>query len=235
MGVIQVKGTPLVKFKSEAIVDSLQSGCVYMNKLDVFRKIEQAEDDDKVGDHIDGLLHLHDAIIHIPDEGESQVVHNQGIKTKYSDDYCYCFFSLNLDTLKFEFSDEQKEKMEEMGEWALVITDFDEFVKRLQVKAEEKGFELYHDYVKYFDPEVDSANILFSLIGEDGLKRAAFLKRKKYAYQQEYRFLLHKAGATEEKVILEIGDISDISVKMKAKNILNGYIKKEKVTEKSNE
>ena len=66
-------------------------------------------------------------------------------------------------------------------------------------------------------------------MGEDRLKRVAFLKRNKYAYQQEYRFLLHKDGATEEQIILEIEDISDISKKVKSKNILNGYIKKETI------
>lgn len=226
MGMMQIKGIPLVKFKNEEIIDSLQSGCIYMNKLDLFRKMEQAEDDDKVGDNIDGLLHLHEAIIHLPELGESQEVHNQGIKTKYSNDYCYCFFSFQPGVSKFEFSDVQKSKMEEMGDWALIITDFDKFLERLKEKAEAQGFEVYHGFARYFDPNIDSGNVLFSLLGEEGLKNVSFLKRNKYSYQQEYRFVLHKDGAIEDKVILQIGDISDISVKIKSKKVLEGYIKK---------
>lgn len=44
MGMMQIKGIPLVKFKNEEIIDSLQSGCIYMNKLDLFRKMEQANE-----------------------------------------------------------------------------------------------------------------------------------------------------------------------------------------------
>lgn len=85
---------------------------------------------------------------------------------------------------------------------------------------------MYHGFARYFDPNIDSGNVLFSLLGEEGLKNVSFLKRNKYSYQQEYRFVLHKDGAIEDKVILQIGDISDISVKIKSKKVLEGYIKK---------
>lgn len=58
-----IKGdTLLIKFKSEDIIDSLQSGCIYMNSIKKFRDIEK-DGDDKVGDFLDGLMHIHNGYI----------------------------------------------------------------------------------------------------------------------------------------------------------------------------
>ena len=107
----QIKGNALlIKFKREDIIDSLQSGCLYMNSLSVFRRIEKDSDDDKVGDMIDGLMHVHDGYL-ILEEPEIQVhkLEDVGLKTKYSDDYCYCFYGMNSENYHESFTDEQKD------------------------------------------------------------------------------------------------------------------------------
>lgn len=76
--------------------------------------------------------------------------------------------------------------------------------------------------MEYYNPEMDSSNIIMKIIF-NGLRGIPFLKRNKYSYQHEYRFVLHKECCTEEKVILEIGDISDISIKIKSEKIKGAY------------
>lgn len=215
----------LVKFKNEEIIDSLQSGCIYMNSLEVFRKIEKDSNDDKVGDLIDGLFHINNGYLLLEDSAETEELVDCGLKTKYSNDYCYCFWGIGRDNYTPQFSSEQKQKMAEMGEWALIITNLPEFIKRLLAKVEEIDAEFTCDFVSYYDPGVDSITTIRGLIGEKGLKKVAFLKREKYAYQQEFRFVVHVPDGTTDELILQIGDISDISKKIRTNNLLDSMIK----------
>lgn len=70
---------------------------------------------------------------------------------------------------------------------ALIITNPEEFFKRLIKKAKDDGIELHHGCVNYYDEE-DDLQRLYSLLS-NGTKNVAFHKRKQYAYQQEYRFV----------------------------------------------
>ena len=81
----------------------------------------------------------------------------------------------------------KKEKMLSFGDTALVILDSEEFIKRVTTAAEAKGYKAHFGAVKYFDPTVDNANILISLL--NGMWNIAFWKREKYIYQQEGRFV----------------------------------------------
>lgn len=214
----------LAKFKSEEIIDSLQKGCVYMNTLTTFRRIERDSDDDKVGDWLDGLMHIHKGFL-IVDEPNSviQILENEGLRTKFSDDYCYCFFGMNETNYHKEFTDEQKQKFREMGEYALLILNYEEFLRRFLNAISDKGYEVYDGFVNYYDPGIDSFNVR-QLLGTEGLKMIPLLKRKKYSYQQEYRIVIHAPNENKDHLEIEIGDISDISKKIKAETLLKSKI-----------
>ena len=219
-----IKGDALlIKFKSEDIIDSLQSGCIYMNSINKFRDIEK-DGDDKVGDYLDGLMHIHNGYIIVEDEEpQVQKLDNVGLNTVYSNDYCYCFYGMNSSNYQERFTDEQKTKFSEMGDTALIILNYGEFIKRVLNEAKKQNYEVYGGFVRYYNPEIDSFNVE-SLIKKDGLKMISLLKRNKYLYQQEFRIVIHAPNESADFIKLNIGDISDISRKIEAKKILNAKI-----------
>lgn len=219
-----IKGDALlVKFKSNEIIDSLQSGCIYMNSIKKFREIEK-DGDDKVGDYLDGLMHIHDGYILFDDEEpQVQKLDNIGLNTVYSNDYCYCFYGMNNSNYQDRFTDEQKLNFSEMGDTALIILDYGKFIQRVLDAAKKHNYEVYGGFVRYYNPEIDSFNVE-GLIKEDGLKMISLLKRNKYQYQQEFRIVIHAPNEKKNHIELEIGDISDISKKVESKKILNAKI-----------
>jgi hypothetical protein len=221
----QIKGDALlIKFKNGDIIDSLQSGCIYMNSLSIFRQIEKDSDDDKVGDLIDGLMHINDGYL-IVEEPELQVqkLDDVGLQTRYSNDFCYCFWGMNNSNYREHFTDEQKEKLSEMGDWALVILNYNEFMRRVVEAVNKAGYEIYGGFVDYYNPKIDSFNVK-KLLSKDGLKYIPLLKRNKYEYQQEFRLVVHAPDVHDEHIEIKIGDISDITKKIKANSILNATI-----------
>lgn len=53
------------------------------------------------------------------------------------------------------------------------------------------------------------------------LSHIAFYKRERYRHQQEYRLAVNKERTGEDHIELDIGDISDISVKVSTEQILD--------------
>ena len=83
-----------------------------MNSLEVFRKMEaDSEENDEVADPVDGLWHMHDAYVYTEDFSEPPIhVVDEGIQTKYSNDFCYCFFGIDEKHYVEQFNEKQKQK-----------------------------------------------------------------------------------------------------------------------------
>lgn len=127
----------------------------------------------------------------------------------------------------FKFSDEQKEKLLKFGDSALLITDRNEFLRKVAVALDREGIKGYHGYVDYYDESKDSLEYWTSLI-KNGLNHVAFWKRERYSYQQEYRFLIEPPITENDYYELEIGNISDISVLLTAEQALTAIVSKKK-------
>ena len=110
------------------------------------------------------------------------------------------------------------------GDTALAILDTDEFKKRIFEAAQKENMEAHFGKVYYFDESIDGGNLIISLLR--GMWNIAFWKRKRYTYQQESRFVFKINGEKKDHLLLDIGDISDISKVVSAKTILDGYVKK---------
>ena len=93
----------------------------------------------------------------------------------------------------------------ELGRHAVVITDTPEFLRRLKVGAEREGYKICRGLVKYYDPEVGIPMAPLDI----GI---VFTKRKKYAYQREYRFAIDTGTSGGEPITLNIGAIGDIAM-----------------------
>lgn len=121
--------------------------------------------------------------------------------------------------MKYQFTQEQLERMPKFGDSVLITKNGDEFIKRVKEGLSKAGYGFTRDHVQYY-----GFNNIEHLkqIQKDNL-RIAFWKREKYAYQQEYRFLIH--DYVDDFLSVDIGDISDITDLLKSEELLNTYVK----------
>lgn len=213
-----IKGYPLIKFKSKELIESLRNGHMYFNPLSVFREYEDASGMRVIGDEREGMMPVQHAIFEDARTHEFTPVDNALIKTRNSDDYVFCFFGMKENTTHFTFSEEQKKKIREFGDTALVILDYDAFEDRVKKAANDAGFVLHSGRVNYYDDEADNANMLIRTM--NGMWTLAFEKPKDYEYQQEFRFLLERKGRPEDHWVLELGSLEDISIMMSTEQAL---------------
>ena len=217
---IQIKGIPMIKFQDKDKIDYLQKGKIYLKSLAYYRKQEKDTGEDTVGDLFESMIHVNDGYIFIPELGMREKLTDSLIETSFSNCFVFCMLSLENTSNIFQFSDEQKEKILDFGDTALLITDRDAFLQRVAVALERDDIKGYHGFINYYDETKDHVKYWASLI-TNGINHVAFWKRERYAYQQEYRFLIEPPATENDYYELDIGDITDISIVLTAKEALN--------------
>lgn len=221
---VEIRGIPLVKFKDKNVIDSIQKGHIWLNPVSMYRKAENETGDTVVGDKFEAMWPIGEGIVHIPDESLSQQVVNGYLKTTHMDDYVFCILKMGGMDNEFYFTDEQKDKLREFDEEALLIYDTTEFVQRIENAAKSQGYELNHSIVNYYDPSTDNMNLLYDLVR--GMENIVFWKRDEYRYQQEIRFVIQRGNLQDDHLVLEVGDISDISMRLSIKDMLRVRMKR---------
>ena len=217
-----IKGLPLIKFQKEEIIDSIQKGKIYANTLSFYRQLEEKSGDKRVGDQFEAMLHVHEGQFINRETGEVTELRDTLVPTSHSNDYAFCMFSCYHNATSFSFSDQQKSELLSMGDTALIITDNTKFRNRVQTAANAQGYDVHFGVVRYFDESEDSANMIISAF--QGGWALAFWKRKEYAYQQEARFVFSPYKEGVDHIELDIGDISDISKKVDARQALTAFV-----------
>lgn len=220
---LEVKGTPLIKFQSADKIDSLRKGHLYAKTLKYYRDLEKETGDDEIGDEFEAMFHVNEGYLRVPETGEEICLNDSLIQTANSNDFVFCMFGIYPSLEKFAFTDKQKEKMLSFGDTALIVLDSDELIRRVCEAARREGYEAHFGAVKYFDPTIDSVNVIVSLI--KGMWNIAFWKRNKYTYQQEGRFVF-TLGNGDDHIDLDIGDISDITAVLPSKTVLTAMVEK---------
>ncbi len=224
--IIEIAGFPLIKFQSADKIQRLRDGVLYMKNLEYYRNREKTSGDDTVGDLFEAMLHINEAVITIEETDTIIEIKDKLVPTKVSNSFAFCMFGVNPNAHSFCFSDEQKKEIIDFGDTALLITDKHEFFMRVFTAAEKIGLKGFHGFVNHYDAEVDSANLLASLM--NGIENIAFWKREKYYYQQEYRFLIESAPTKDDYFELQIGSIADISREIETSKLLNAMAVKHK-------
>lgn len=224
MDKIEITGMPIVKFKDRKTIESIRSGKIWFNPLTTYRKEEECNSDTVVGDKCEAMCPIRDAHFIIPKENRQEHIVNDYIKTKHMNDYVFCIFEMNIKDDYFEFTDLQKERLSEFGDTGLIITNQDEFFRRIKERLSEKHYEYKMDRVNYYNPDVDNLQLLLSLC--EDMRNIAFWKRNDYSYQNELRMLISKEQKEEEHLEIDIGDISDISRIMETGKLLKVRLQK---------
>lgn len=204
----------LIKFQSKEIIDSFQSGTVYMNELSLFRKMEESDDSHEVGDYMENKYFS--MAYELPDGTPCNFI---STTEDNRNNFIFCLFCVPADGCHFQFSSEQKEKLPDFGDTALVIQDFHEFISRVTNEAQNQGYKLHNREAVYYKENCEMTIEVAKLLTE-GLYNFSFLKRSRYSYQQEYRLAVNMEKTEEDHIILDIGDISDISYQISTKQLL---------------
>lgn len=219
-----IRGVPLIKFKSRKLVESLQTGTVYLNCLKWFRDYEDDAGNVVVGDSFEGMLHVNEGQLIIQNTGKNEKLNNSLLRTVSSNAYVYCMTYIDPKADEFRFSESQKTEFREFGDSALVIYDSNEFLRRIKAAAKEQGYRVFLSNVHYYDPNEDCANVWVSLL--NGMHNIAFWKRNSYMKQQEFRIVIPDDGYSLDHLELKIGDISDISEIFSIEEVLEMEIKR---------
>lgn len=98
------------------------------------------------------------------------------------------------------------------GEYAIIITNVPEFLRRIRVAAEQKGYQICGGLVTYYDPEAGTPPTRTNT-------ETIFHKRKEYEYQSEFRIAVNANRNEPTSLNLSIGDISDIAFPMRTSEI----------------
>lgn len=125
--------------------------------------------------------------------------------------------------------------MQDFGEYAVIIKDQSEFLKRIQVAAEKEGYQYlcgsvnYHPLTKgdkvitggsFMHWRIDKIICLDELLEKTpNHQYDAFDKWEKFRKQNEWRIAINTGKMQAEPIRLNIGDLSDIAVKTDAQNL----------------
>ncbi|WP_454920835.1 hypothetical protein [Abiotrophia defectiva] len=218
----------LIKFGKKEHLEMLQKGQIYMNTLQFYRKYESSSGDEVVGDASEAILAVELDNVKIIDNETNEIVLEIPIsKAKIDPGYSrfpvFCLFRFDKRNevsrgehyAVLEFTEEQKNKLVEFGEYALVIKDSDEFDKRLEEALSKANLFFAKGAIEYRNPNNEDVLERFA----EGGPAVAFIKREKYGYQSEFRYMVKKE--VENHLKLQIEDISDISEIVPIKTLLN--------------
>lgn len=214
---ITIKGRfVLIKIQRDKYIELFRKGKIYANCLNYFREKE----DNVIGDEQEGVLNgCNGGKYYIPQLQEvGEFSENDGFRTLHSNDYVFCMFSINIESGAFSFSKEQKENLSTFGDTALVITDAEEFFRRVCVALKKQNIDGTCGCVEYYTDN-DCFSRIQSIVKD--ISNHVFWKNSNYRYQQEFRMIFFNKNKQEDHIELDIGDISDISVIMSIEKLLS--------------
>lgn len=192
----------LYKIIKKEHLNDFENGKIYMKSLSYFTKIEEGA----IGDKFEGLAFF---------GGKGKILYknevvalckNVNIYTNLNKPV-FCSSIANFNKIGNEYKciiskfaiDEITKK--EYSKFNLVFIDKEEFISRIEKALISAGSSATCGKVIYTDSG-------YKLDQIEPAKNAGFVKRKKYAFQNEYRIMVDKE--VEECFILNIGNISDI-------------------------
>ena len=212
----------LVKFLSQKeYVDQMQAGRLHMKRLKYFRQCEDAR-----ADTYEGAILQEGGDLYIQREGDEERHRLDYIGPLRFNDarhdslnlFCMTCFRAECEAgPTWETAQELDERIEEsrpafsqFGNYAVLVLDPDEFLRRVRDAVEREGYQMALGFVKYYNPG-EYPQALPEPFGERATFEPAFLKRRSYELEREYRIAVNTSTYDDEHRTLDIGDISDIT------------------------
>ena len=224
----------LIKFTEEKYVESVRQGKLYMNSLSWFWK--NGTDGQK--DLLEGTVAAsRPDQLPLPEELVCGVKHNLrflSVGFQYCNLWCATMINVKHGCLENTVTAIRPKQMDSFGDTAIVVTDYEEFVRRMLTAAGRADYKVvcgpvqYHVPKLFNEPQKDSAHLtwkseepisLSKIITGDYETYDAFDKHNRYEGQNEWRICLYRGEKRRDALTLDIGDIHDITV-VRHKDIL---------------
>lgn len=199
------------------------NGKMFSNRLSYFRNLEESQSANR-GDKNEGLVSLfqpEQVNVEINGRLLTDLAGPISIKMNWHDNlnvFCiYAAHSGDFESLNTENFNEFKKQLEipeeclKLGKYAVIITSVSKFIERVQLATDKYDFGLQADLVEYYDP--------VTFHGSFNENEAVFKKRDEYSHQKEYRFAFDCGVTGEDPLVVEIGDISDITMLCDASDV----------------
>lgn len=105
--------------------------------------------------------------------------------------------------------------MRAFGDWVWIIRDWEQFTKRIKKATRKKNLYLNGNLVKYIS--------FLELHGDINHEHKFLVKNKIYEAEREYRFRLESDKTLPDPFILDVGDLSDITMLMTFDEMKEGF------------
>ena len=213
----------------------INAGEMYCSTLKEFKEIEG---DDERRDRFEGTSHwfqpkdikmsftirnVNNQVINTIDLGESDLAGPTVIQPAILDGFnLFCMYAVVIENFEESYSTEDEKRLlkekinrsiadqiridsrcHNFGDYAVVICNVERFIKAVESHAKNNNMKIYHGLVEYFDPETFTGSF-------KGVE-AIFRKRKKYRYQNEFRFALNTSSETHETVTIKVGTLNEFA------------------------
>jgi hypothetical protein len=200
----------LIKFTTFEFAKRLRDGEIYMNPLAYFRGVEDGNVKGDLYEGTDSIIANDDFDRILPSLGldlsEQFKKHTIGGISLLSEEqkYCkvFCMYLLNYD-FRNSFIESIDKKIKDFGDTFVLITDFGEFRNRIIQRLNTGSYNIQGfkgSKVEYYKFEMPTG------------KLGPFAKSDSYSWQNEFRLLAEPIDFSLDPLVLNIGDISDISI-----------------------
>lgn len=215
MANLNISESILIKFTSLKFAKSFRNGTIYMNSMDYFRRVEG--DQMLRGDLLEGthsIIAKDDFDESLPKLGmifsknEKDAI--TGGMSLISEELKYykifSMYHLNCD-LSTGYIESVDNRINKFGDTFVLIFNFEEFQRRILCELDKDKYQCKYNVLGFGGGKVEYYN-WDSPTQELGLLK----KLNMYSWQKEYRLIAEPMEFTLEPLILNIGDISDISI-----------------------
>lgn len=210
-------------FDNKTYADDFIQGKLFSNRLSFFRKLEENENANR-GDKYEGIVSWYqpDQIqVKINDRIITDLAAPVSIQMNWHE-YLNIFriysahsgdfneiTSENLDAFRKQL--ELPDDCQKLGEHTVLVTNVPEFIKRIEATVDKNNYGLTASLVEYYDPE--------TFHGSFNQRDSIFKKRDEFKHQKEFRFAFDTGSEGEDPLVLEIGDITDITMRCNTSDI----------------
>lgn len=204
-------------FERECYANDFRNGKLFINRLSFFKNMTNKDNTGRV-DSMEGANYIMPNKCCIGDTDITNLIDGPIVIKMDFLNYLHVFCLYAGHTNDFgDFSPDNfdnavrhlqiSDDYNKFGPHSIVVTDGKEFIRRVTQAAKDKGYRIAKGLVQYYDPDTvqDGFGDIYSI-------RPVFMKRNKFSYQREYRFVIDTHEIGDKHICLDVGDISDITM-----------------------
>lgn len=190
-------------------------GKMFVNRLSYFRRLDEDQKANR-GDKHEGVVSWvqpENANLRINGRLITDLAGPISIQMNWHDHlnvYCmYAGHSGEFESITKENLSDFKKHLEmpedclKLGKYAVVVTQYTTFINRVSDAVRSNNYGINAQLVEYYDPD--------TFTGSFSEFDAVFKKRNEFSHQKEFRFAFDTGVSGNDPLILDIGNISDIT------------------------